>query len=98
MGLCGSGYARGSVVSARRRLPRRRAASTAASSSSQGSPRMRYRRLGRSGLQLSEFSLGSWVTYHNQVDTASAKEMLAAALDAGINFFDNAEVYANGQS
>ena len=59
---------------------------------------MRYRRLGRSGLQLSEFSLGSWVTYHNQVDTGSAKEMLAAALDAGINFFDNAEVYANGQS
>jgi voltage-dependent potassium channel beta subunit len=59
---------------------------------------MNYRRLGRSGLQVSELSLGSWVTYHNQVDTKAAVEMLAAAMDAGINFFDNAEVYANGQS
>lgn len=59
---------------------------------------MRYRRLGRAGLQVSELSLGSWVTYHNQVDTGSAREMLAAAWDAGINFFDNAEVYANGRS
>jgi voltage-dependent potassium channel beta subunit len=59
---------------------------------------MEYRRLGRSGLRLSELSLGSWVTYHNQVDTAAAREMLAAALDAGVNFFDNAEVYASGQS
>lgn len=59
---------------------------------------MQYRRLGRSGLQVSELSLGSWVTYHNQVDTKSAAEMLAAAYDAGINFFDNAEVYALGQS
>ena len=59
---------------------------------------MHYRRLGRSGLQVSELSLGSWVTYHNQVDTAAATEMLAAAFDAGINFFDNAEVYANGES
>ena len=59
---------------------------------------MQYRRLGRSGLQLSELSLGSWVTYHNQVDTSSAKEMLAAAFDAGVNFFDNAEVYAGGES
>jgi len=59
---------------------------------------MQYRRLGRSGLQLSELSLGSWVTYHNQVDTAAAKEMLAAAFDAGVNFFDNAEVYAGGES
>jgi voltage-dependent potassium channel beta subunit len=59
---------------------------------------MQYRRLGRSGLQVSELSLGSWVTYHNQVDTKSATEMLAAAYDAGINFFDNAEAYAKGQS
>jgi voltage-dependent potassium channel beta subunit len=59
---------------------------------------MHYRRLGRSGLQVSELSLGSWVTYHNQVDTTGAKEMLAAAMDAGVNFFDNAEVYARGQS
>ena len=57
---------------------------------------MQYRRLGRSGLQLSELSLGSWVTYHNQVDTSAATEMLAAAMDAGINFFDNAEGYAQG--
>ena len=59
---------------------------------------MQYRRLGRSGLQVSELSLGSWVTYHNQVDTKAAKEMLAAAMDAGVNFFDNAEVYVKGQS
>ena len=59
---------------------------------------MQYRRLGRSGLRLSELSLGSWVTYHNQVDTSAAREMLAVAMDAGINFFDNAEAYAAGQS
>jgi voltage-dependent potassium channel beta subunit len=59
---------------------------------------MQYRRLGRSGLQVSELSLGSWVTYHNQVDVKSAIEMLAAAMDAGVNFFDNAEVYASGKS
>ena len=59
---------------------------------------MQYRRLGRSGLRLSELSLGSWVTYHNQVDSAAAREMLAMAMDAGINFFDNAEAYAAGQS
>jgi voltage-dependent potassium channel beta subunit len=59
---------------------------------------MQYRRLGRSGLRLSELSLGSWVTYHNQVDTSAAREMLAAAMDAGINFFDNAEAYAAGRS
>ena len=59
---------------------------------------MQYRRLGRSGLQVSQLSLGSWVTYHNQVDVAAAREMLALAMDAGINFFDNAEAYASGQS
>jgi voltage-dependent potassium channel beta subunit len=59
---------------------------------------MQYRRLGRSGLQVSELSLGSWVTYHNQVDVAAAREMLAAARDAGVNFFDNAEAYASGKS
>jgi len=59
---------------------------------------MQYRLLGRSGLQVSELSLGSWVTYHNQVDAAAAREMLAAAFDAGVNFFDNAEVYAAGES
>jgi voltage-dependent potassium channel beta subunit len=59
---------------------------------------MIYRRMGRSGLKLSVFSLGSWVTYHNQVDVKSAAEMLAAAFDAGVNFFDNAEAYAGGRS
>jgi voltage-dependent potassium channel beta subunit len=59
---------------------------------------MQYRRLGRSGLRVSTLSLGSWVTYHNQVDTGAAVEMLAAAFDAGVNFFDNAEVYALGRS
>ena len=59
---------------------------------------MQYRRLGRSGLQVSLLSLGSWVTYHNQVDTRAAQEMLAAAMDAGVNFFDNAEAYARGHS
>jgi voltage-dependent potassium channel beta subunit len=61
-------------------------------------PHMTYRRLGNSGLRVSTLSLGSWVTYHNQVDTHSAAEMLAAAYDSGINFFDNAEVYAAGKS
>lgn len=59
---------------------------------------MQYRRLGRSGLRVSALSLGSWVTYHNQVDGGSAAEMLAAAYAAGVNFFDNAEVYAQGRS
>jgi aryl-alcohol dehydrogenase-like predicted oxidoreductase len=59
---------------------------------------MNYRRLGRSGLQVSELSIGSWVTYGNQVDTHAARESLAAARDAGVNFFDNAEVYAGGKS
>ncbi len=59
---------------------------------------MQYRRLGRSGLQVSTLSLGSWVTYHNQVNVLAAREMMAAAYDAGVNFFDNAEVYAMGKS
>ncbi len=59
---------------------------------------MQYRPLGRSGLRVSALSLGSWVTYHNQVDTGQAREMMAAAFDAGVNFFDNAEVYAGGRS
>lgn len=59
---------------------------------------MIYRRLGRAGVRVSALSLGSWVTYHNQVDTGAAVEMMAAAYDAGVNFFDNAEVYAGGRS
>jgi len=57
---------------------------------------MHYRNLGRSGLKVSELSFGSWVTYGNQVDTAAARELMAAAWDAGVNFFDNAEIYARG--
>ncbi len=59
---------------------------------------MNYRRLGRSGLKVSELSLGSWVTYGNQLDAGAARECMAAAWDRGVNFFDNAEVYANGKS
>lgn len=59
---------------------------------------MNYRRLGRSGLKLSELSLGSWVTYGNQLDAAMARECMAAAHDAGVNFFDNAEAYAKGRA
>jgi voltage-dependent potassium channel beta subunit len=59
---------------------------------------MIYRRLGRAGVRVSALSLGSWVTYHNQLDTGAAVEMMAAAYDAGVNFFDNAEVYAGGRS
>lgn len=59
---------------------------------------MNYRRLGRSGLQVSELSIGSWVTYGNQIDRRAARDALAAARDAGVNFFDNAEVYAGGKS
>lgn len=59
---------------------------------------MNYRRLGRAGIKVSELSFGSWITYGNQMDTKLARECMAAARDAGVNFFDNAEVYATGQS
>lgn len=59
---------------------------------------MKYRRLGRSGLQVSALSFGSWVTFGTQIDVSDAVEALAAAYDHGVNFFDNAEVYENGES
>lgn len=59
---------------------------------------MEYRRLGKSGLKVSALSLGSWVTFGKQVDTSAAKEIMAHAYDAGINFFDNAEGYESGAS
>jgi voltage-dependent potassium channel beta subunit len=59
---------------------------------------MQYRRLGRAGIKVSLLSLGSWVTFHNQVNIDSAVEMMSAAREAGVNFFDNAEVYAGGKS
>jgi voltage-dependent potassium channel beta subunit len=57
---------------------------------------MQYRRLGRSGLQLSALSFGAWVTFGKQVDRSAARDMLALAHDRGVNFFDNAETYNNG--
>ncbi|MCS6994074.1 MAG: aldo/keto reductase [Anaerolineales bacterium] len=59
---------------------------------------MHYRRLGRSGLKVSEISLGSWVTLGDQVDEQSSIELIHAAYDLGVNFFDNADIYANGQA
>jgi voltage-dependent potassium channel beta subunit len=59
---------------------------------------MRYRHLGRHGIQVSVLSFGSWVTFGSQLAGDSARDCLAAAYGAGINFFDNAEVYAGGNS
>ncbi len=59
---------------------------------------MQYRRLGRSGIKVSVLSFGSWVTFKNQLDETLALECMQAAYDAGVNFFDNAEVYAGGES
>jgi aryl-alcohol dehydrogenase-like predicted oxidoreductase len=59
---------------------------------------MQYRRLGSSGLQVSELSFGAWVTFGGSVGRGEARELIAAAWDAGINFFDNAETYANGEA
>ncbi len=59
---------------------------------------MEYRHLGRAGIRVGELSFGSWVTFHTQADVRAAAEMMAAAYEAGVNFFDNAEVYARGRS
>jgi voltage-dependent potassium channel beta subunit len=59
---------------------------------------MRYRRLGRTGLKVSELSLGSWVTYGGQVGDEATKACMVAAYDLGVNFFDGAEVYAKGEA
>jgi voltage-dependent potassium channel beta subunit len=59
---------------------------------------MEYRRLGKSGLQLSVLSFGSWVTFHKQIDDGLADSLMGMAYENGINFFDNAEVYALGES
>jgi voltage-dependent potassium channel beta subunit len=59
---------------------------------------MEYRRLGRSGLQVSEFSFGAWVTFGKQVGEDDAASIMAAAYDAGVNFFDNAEAYERGNA
>jgi voltage-dependent potassium channel beta subunit len=59
---------------------------------------MEYRYMGRTGLQLSVVSFGSWVTFHKQIEDQKADELMGMAYDAGINFFDNAEAYAGGES
>ena len=57
---------------------------------------MHYRRLGHSGLKVSEISLGSWVTFGNQLDESAAIALIKEAFSQGINFFDNADMYSNG--
>jgi voltage-dependent potassium channel beta subunit len=59
---------------------------------------MEYRRLGKAGVQVSALSFGSWVTFGNQIDKKVAAECMEYAYDNGVNFFDNAEVYAKGES
>jgi len=59
---------------------------------------MQYRRLGKSGLKVSALSYGSWVTFSAQLDVGNAKEAMAVARDYGVNFFDNSEAYARGES
>ena len=59
---------------------------------------MNYRRLGKSGLKLSELSFGAWVTFAQQISNDTAAELMTVAYDAGVNFFDNAEAYASGQA
>lgn len=59
---------------------------------------MEYRRLGKSGLQISALSFGSWLTFGNQISDQTADQLMGIAYDAGVNFFDNAEGYAAGQS
>jgi voltage-dependent potassium channel beta subunit len=59
---------------------------------------MHYRRLGKSGLKVSEISLGAWVTFGNQIDEKTAIDLLHTAYDQGINYFDNADMYANGMA
>ena len=59
---------------------------------------MEYRHLGKAGIKVSELSLGAWVTYGHQFGVEEAKEIMAAAYEAGVNFFDNAEAYASGEA
>lgn len=59
---------------------------------------MEFRRMGKTGLPLSELSFGSWITFGNQIDTKLSETLMDIAYEAGVNFFDNAEVYAAGES
>ena len=59
---------------------------------------MKFRRMGRTGLKLSQISLGAWLTFGDQIDDRTASEILHAAYEQGVNFFDNADVYAAGKA
>ncbi|MFT5265772.1 MAG: aryl-alcohol dehydrogenase-like predicted oxidoreductase, partial [Polaribacter sp.] len=59
---------------------------------------MQYKRLGKSGLQVSALSLGSWLTFGKQISDGIAEKLMHTAYDNGVNFFDNAEIYARGKS
>jgi voltage-dependent potassium channel beta subunit len=59
---------------------------------------MNYRRLGKAGVKVSELSYGAWVTFGEQIDVDAAQASMAAAYEAGVNFFDNAEAYAGGEA
>lgn len=59
---------------------------------------MQYRNLGKSGLKVSALSFGTWLTFGKQIDDATAESLMQFAYNSGINFFDNAEIYANGKS
>ncbi len=59
---------------------------------------MEYRKLGNTGIQISALSFGSWITFGKQIDNSEATSLMKTAYDAGVNFFDNAEIYARGKS
>ena len=59
---------------------------------------MEYRRLGKSGLQVSVLSLGSWINFGKQIGDETAESLMRTAYEQGVNFFDNAEIYARGES
>ena len=59
---------------------------------------MQYRKLGKTGLQVSTLSFGSWLTFGKQIENNMAEKLMFKAYDAGINFFDNAEIYSRGES
>ena len=59
---------------------------------------MEYKNLGKTGLPVSRLSFGSWITFGNQIDNQISERLMDIAYDYGVNFFDNAEVYAAGES
>ena len=59
---------------------------------------MEYRKLGRTGIQVSALSFGTWLTFGKQIENNTADELISVAYEEGVNFFDNAEIYARGKS